>query len=87
MRIKVTQEHIDEGLKNVCSHTECVLGLAFRDAGFKDINVGGYTIGFSGKSGNQVDIPLALQAKHMEIMEYGTGPKPKPFEFEIRAVR
>lgn len=86
MLIKVTQEHIDKGLENVCSNRECVLALAFREAGFENVHIGGNFLSFNGIYGRKIIIPSSLQNKHMEILRWNKGDsKPNPFKFTIRS--
>lgn len=87
MKIKVTQEHIDAGLKTPTSNTNCVLARAFKDAGFTNVYMGG--------SGFRLDIrsrwivmPEPLRTISDQIIDWRKGqPKPKPFTIIIRKVR
>lgn len=87
MKIKVTQEHIDAGLKTPMSNTNCVLARAFKDAGFTNVYMGGS--GFTLDTHSRwIDMPESLRAISYQIIDWKNGqPKPKPFTIIIRKVR
>lgn len=83
MIIKVTQKHIDNGVKNNCE--ACPVALAMKDKGMRDIRVMPNMfecIEFTSKAGliHLRDMPN----KVMEfVAKFDTGKKVKPFEFRL----
>jgi hypothetical protein len=85
--IKVTQEHIDKGLKTPMSNTECVLARAFKDAGFTNVCMGGSEFRLDTHS-SWITMPEPLKRISEQIIEWDKGePKPKPFTIIIRKVQ
>lgn len=76
MKIRVTQQHIEEGRRGSCR--ECPIALAIVSAGFFKAWVGASQIRANGKL--WCDTPPEV---YRFIQKFDTNKRVKPFEFEI----
>lgn len=79
MTIQVTQEHIEKGV--ACSHTQCPIALAMKDAGIKEPMVRLYSISYvlEGRYFGTY-CPKGLMRK---IIKFDADGKIKPFSFHL----
>lgn len=80
MKIKVTQQMIDRGVR--CDSFRCAITLAFNAAGF-DVMVTADHVDFYDARGEVcATLPLPALAQHWQ-KQYDDGQQVQPFEFEM----
>ena len=79
MKIKVTQEHIDKGVKNCVFN--CPVAIAATEAFGKPTTANYHTLLVGGKRLH--DLPRKVKNFILRFDQYGNAPWVKPFEFEV----
>ena len=80
MKIQVTQQHIDSGVRGSC--TSDPIALALREAGFPNVWVGVHYIDLEGRAGGDAGIRMPDEAYEF-LKLFDNGLPCEPFEFDL----